>query len=103
VRYETVTVPVGEVCGRVDWEHPTAKDKPPIWREAEENPDAYLYNGWAILRLCMYDGWPYWKPRPAIQFIGPLNSAEWNWFDSYGVQLDSIEARGDRAPRGQRP
>lgn len=93
MRTETVTVRIGEDVGPVDWEHPTACDKPPIWLEAEKNPDAFLYNGRAILKLCMYDGWPYWQPRPAIQFIGPLNSAEWDFFDSYGVREGSITRR----------
>jgi hypothetical protein len=92
VRTETVTVRVGENVGPVDWDHPIAKDKPPIWREAEANPDGYIFGEYSrsILAICMYDGWPYWEPRPAVQFIGPLGSAEWAFFDSYGVNAGSI-------------
>jgi hypothetical protein len=90
MRYETRTVRIGENVGPIDWTHETAKDKPEIWREAEQSPSGFLYNGRSILAIAMYDGWPYWQPRPAIQFIGPLKSAEWTFFDSYGVQDGSI-------------
>lgn len=95
MRTETITVRVGEDCGPVDWEHETARDMPPIWREAEQNPEGFVFSDYArpILRICMYDGWPYWKPRPAIQFIGPLNSAEWSFFDSYAVSAGSVRRR----------
>jgi hypothetical protein len=92
VRTETVTVRIGENVGPVDWDHPTAKDMPPIWREAEANPRDFVFGDYSrtILAICMYDGWPYWKPRPAVQFSGPLNSAEWAFFDSYGIGPGSI-------------
>ena len=90
MRTEQVTVRHGENMGPVDWDHPTAKDKPAIWREAEKRPDAYLFNDRRIIAMCMYDGWPYWKPTPAVQFVGPLSSAEWAFFNSYGVHDGSI-------------
>lgn len=93
MRTETQTVHIGENVGPVDWDHPLAKDKPPIWRDAATAPEGFLYNGRTILAVCMYDGWPYWRPTPAIQFVGPLNSAEWAHFNSYGVHADSITAR----------
>ena len=95
MRYETVTVRHGENVGPVDWEHPTAKDMPHIWREAEQSPDDFTFSeyGRQIVTICMYDGWPYWTPRPAICFIGPLNTAEWSFFDSYGVNPSSIQRR----------
>ncbi len=86
----------GEDMGPVDWEHPWAVGKPAIWREAEKDPGSFSYcesGGFyakPILRICMYDGWPYWKPGPAIQYIGPLGCAEWSWFNSYGVHATSI-------------
>lgn len=85
-----VEVREGDDVGPVDWDHPTAKDMPPHWHEAERYPQHFTFDGRTILRLCMYDGWPYWEPRPAIQFIGPLNSAEWKFFNSYGVWPGSI-------------
>jgi hypothetical protein len=95
MRYETHTVRIGEDVGAVDWLHPTAADMPAIWREAEKNPDAFTFSEYRrpILRICMYDGWPYWEPRPAIQFIGPLNSAEWAFFNSYAVGPESIQVK----------
>lgn len=83
----------GENCGPIDWEHPLAKAKPAIWREAEKDPDKFVYHDKMLLAVAMYDGWPYWTPRPAIQYIGPLGTAEWTYFDSYGVHDDSIRRR----------
>jgi len=88
----------GEACGPVDWSHPTAKDMPEIWQQAEKSPVEFMFdNGGVYLRriyqICMYDGWPYWTPRPAIQYEGPLGS-EWVFFTDYGVRPDSIKRRG---------
>jgi len=95
MRYENVWAPVGEGCGPIDWDHPIANGMPSVWREAEKNPTGFVFTEYrrTILRICMYDGWPYWKPMPAVQFIGPLNSAEWSFFNSYGVHADSIQPR----------
>lgn len=30
------------------------------------------FNSWDVVRVGMYDGWPYWVPTPAIGYIGPL-------------------------------
>ncbi len=95
--YKTVRVPVGEECGLIDWEHETARDLPTIWHEADAAPEDFLYNGRTILRICMWDGWPYWKPYPAVAFIGPLNSMEWHHFGSYGMYPDSITKRKEAA------
>lgn len=81
---------IGEDVGPVDWTHDTASSKPIIWRDAESDPNGYLFNGRRILAICMYDGWPYWTPTPAVQFIGPMNTAEWSFFNSYGVHSESI-------------
>ena len=93
----TVTERVGSACGPIDWSHPTAKDMPEIWKEAEKEPDKYLLEngGWLhrrIYQICMYDGWPYWKPTPAICFEGPLGP-EWAFFDSYGIHPTSIRKK----------
>lgn len=86
---------IGENMGPVDWTHDIAKDKPAIWREAEKHPERFRYveNGGffakPIIALAMYDGWPYWTPRPAIHFMGTLGP-EWTFFDSYGVSDRSI-------------
>jgi hypothetical protein len=97
MRTEICTVRIGENVGPVDWAHPLAANKPAIWREAEKSPDEFSfdrgYGQRAILTICMYDGWPYWKPMPAVCYIGPLNRAEWAHFDSYGVNNASIVRR----------
>ena len=95
MRYETQTVRVGEYVGPVDWEHETAKDMPDHWRDAEKHPENYRFNyngGFTdreIVRIGMYDGWPYWEPRPALLVIGPLGP-EWTHFNSYGVSGRSV-------------
>jgi hypothetical protein len=44
----------------------------------------------------MYDGWPYWKPTPAILTSGPLGS-EWHFFyDIVGVEKRSITQGGNQ-------
>lgn len=106
MKAQTVTEYVGEDTGPVDWTHPIARDKPQHWRDAEQHPERYrLQHGtlksFRIVKLCMYDGWPYWIPRPAIAYIGPLGSVEWDFFDSYGVTDSSIftrELRQDDTP-----
>jgi hypothetical protein len=97
MRTETQTIRIGENMGPIDWTHPIAKAKPEFWREAETNPDAFLFRGHTILALAMYDGWPYWTPRPAIQFVGPLNSAEWTFFDSYSAHAGSLDRKREIA------
>lgn len=102
MRTETRTVRIGENVGPVDWDHPTAKDMPPIWREAEKNPGDFLFSeyGRTILAICMYDGWPYWKPTPAVLYIGPLNRPEWSFFNDYAVGPGSIRRRPSTTPAG---
>lgn len=94
MRYETVTVRHGENMGPIDWDHPKARDMPSIWREAERNPDGFLFSAYGreIIAIAMYDGWPYWTPTPAIHFWGPLGP-EWNFFDSYGAGPGSIRRK----------
>ncbi|KTE23134.1 MULTISPECIES: hypothetical protein [unclassified Sphingopyxis] len=101
MRYETKTVRVGENMGPVDWDHPMAKDVPPIWREAERSPADFTFGVYerSILAICMYDGWPYWRPTPAIHFIGPLGP-DWTHFNGYGVRPDSIKRRPAQGTSG---
>lgn len=94
MRYEMQEVRIGEDVGPVDWDHQTAAGMPSIWRDAERDPSKFLidygHGGREIIRVCMYDGWPYWEPRPAVQYVGPLGRGEWVFFDSYGVHKNSI-------------
>lgn len=42
--------------------------------------------GWGrVLDVGMYDGWPYWKPTPAVLVAGPLG-AEWKFFYSLDIE-----------------
>lgn len=82
----------GEALGPIDWTHEKASGMPQIWRDAEKKPEDYLMNGRQIITIQMYDGWPYWKPMPAVLRYGPIG-VEWDHFDSYGVYPDSITLR----------
>lgn len=107
MRSETQTVRIGEDVGPIDWSHPMAADKPDHWREAEKDPEAFelLLNGMftprQIFKLCMYDGWPYWKPTPAILLESPMGGCEWVHFNSYGVSDNSIRRRAALKMEGQ--
>lgn len=94
-----VTERIGEDVGAVDWEHPYAANMPEHWRDAEQNPEKYelLLNGMFtprdVFKLCMYDGWPYWKPTPAIYRASPLGGCEWTHFNSYGVTPGALRLK----------
>lgn len=94
MRTRMVEERIGENMGPIDWSHATAKDMPPIWREAEAEPDKFVFGEYdrVIYAVAMYDGWPYWTPRPAVYHAGVLGP-EWSFFDSYGVHPDSIKPR----------
>jgi hypothetical protein len=95
MRTRTVTVREGENVGPVEWSHPIAKDMPALWRDAERDPDSFTFTEYRrqIISICMYDGWPYWTPRPAVLFVGPLGGGEWAFFDSYAVGPGSIQRK----------
>lgn len=96
MRTQTQTIRIGEDMGPIDWSHEWAKDMPEHWRDAEKKPGDYLFllnqmfTPRKIDRLRMYDGWPYWKPTPAIFRESPLGGWEWTFFNSYGVNANSI-------------
>lgn len=29
----------------------------------------------------MYDGWPFWKPTPAVSYVGPLGTIEYAFYN----------------------
>lgn len=99
MRTETVTCRIGEDVGPVDWSHPYAENMPDHWREAEKNPEDFelLLNGMftprSVSKICMYDGWPYWRPTPAILRESPLGGWEWTFFNGYGVHPESLRRR----------
>ena len=32
------------------------------------------------LTVGMYDGWPFWKPTPAVAYVGPLGRVEYDFY-----------------------
>lgn len=82
MKFVTKTERVGEELGPVDWSHPMVAEverRQPnliaLLRDAEQNPDAFEATtdggspkvGWhQVLRVVMYDGWPYWRPTPTV-------------------------------------
>jgi hypothetical protein len=34
-----------------------------------------------VVEVGMYDGWPYWRPVPAVSYVGPLGSIEYAFFN----------------------
>ena len=42
-----------------------------------------------IVHVGMWDGWPFWRPVPAVGYIGPLGRVEVQFF--YSINRDSIE------------
>ena len=82
MKYVTVTHREGEELGPVDWDHPMAgevSERDPqlaeLLRAAESDPAAFeatTYGGWPrigwgkVVRVVMYDGWPYWSPTPTV-------------------------------------
>jgi hypothetical protein len=48
--------------------------------------------GWhEVYAVRLYDGWPYWEPRPAVLRAGTIGGSEWDFFSSI------IEVRDRRA------
>ena len=94
----------GELLGEIDWKHDFARAFDCCCSSSEHKTDMLfraIENLWQVERLYkkdvrlqvrtgdywhnllsvgMYDGWPYWKPMPAIMVKGPLGSGEWKHF-----------------------
>ena len=115
MKSRTVVVHEGENLGPVDWSYDfrshfnnictsdagrdeaceKAKDR---LRLIEANPDRYevtTYGGWPrcgwgkVVAVCMYDGWPFWKPTPSVCHSGTLG-CEWHAF-SFITNLRDVE------------
>jgi len=101
MRTKTMTVRIGEMLGPVDPSYdPTQHNWGPNKGgcnpettacgfarilELAADPDGWVYcpsgfTSFPVVRVGMYDGWPFWRPTPAIGYIGPLNSVEWAFF-----------------------
>ena len=103
MRTYQVTKREGELLGQIDWSHDFAQHyscrSGPASRIAEAMTRD-IENLWQVERLHlkgkllrvregeywhnviavgMYDGWPYWKPVPAVLIAGPIGS-EWRHF-----------------------
>lgn len=90
----------GTDCGPIDWNHPDlAGDQ--RWRAffnisfddlraAEATPGKFQatddggspHIGWRlVISVRMYDGWPYWKPKPALLVEGAIGP-QWIFVES---------------------
>lgn len=95
-----VTKQIGEWLGPIDWnydfdEH-SWKNKgcvnPECIADGKEalhmlinNPGHWMYSpsfltSFKIVEIGMYDGWPFWRPTPAIGYIGPLGEIEVSFY-----------------------
>jgi hypothetical protein len=103
VRTYQVTRREGELLGDIDWnykfsDHIETRGGPPeskahflfnqilnLWQAERIHKDGVLLRVregeyWHdLIAVGMYDGWPYWKPVPAILISGPIGS-EWRHF-----------------------
>ena len=131
MRYKTVEVREGEMLGPVDWgydfrQHFNNLCSPDAYkdqrcaesverlRKVADNPDAFLVvTSYAdkqreVYAVGMYDGWPYWRPVPAL-LVGGTLGPEWHFFyDLYevipkpsGVPPKAAPAAADAQPAGQ--
>lgn len=89
---------IGEWLGPVDWSYPFTigayvnnserqQRAIAVLKELTADPKGWVYQPsgftcFEVLNVGMYDGWPYWKPTPAIGWYGPLSSVEVAfWYD----------------------
>ena len=104
MKYRTEVVREGELLGPVDWEYnfrqhfdsmgtrnesvkdEYCKGRVDLLRRVESEIDSglqvWLSHGstWRdVLSVGMYDGWPFWKPTPALLCSSVLG-AEWQFF-----------------------
>lgn len=103
MKFRTEIVRIGELLGPIDFGYDflshfqgyctsdevkksMCDKRVALLKQLADQPDA---NWWVcssggywhkMLSVGMYDGWPYWKPNPAICFNGTLGS-EWMFFD----------------------
>lgn len=46
-----------------------------------------------VVEVGMYDGWPYWKPTPAISYYGPLGSIEYDFYNNLSAPWRANESQ----------
>ena len=114
MKTRTVTEHIGEHLGPIDWSFfeseksgslnpatlEAAKER---LRQLEADPTAFVATtdggwprvGWKeVLRVGMYDGWPYWRPYPSVQIAGTLGP-EWHSYHSI-TDIERKPARRER-------
>lgn len=119
MRTYTQTVREGELLGPVDYDYPfirhfdgyscsadqkavMAKRCVDMLRKIEADPErfrvilAHSFTWKKVYAVGMYDGWPFWKPTPALLCSGPIGS-EWHFFYDLN-QMNVQELCVDSAP-----
>lgn len=90
----------GELLGPIDWNYDflphfsgyccsdegklqMCEQRKRLLAQIEADPTMWRVNTsgfWhQLLAVGMYDGWPFWKPTPALLVSGPIG-AEWDFF-----------------------
>lgn len=101
MRTYTVVERAGEWLGPVDWSYdfdqhswgPNRGGVNPervargreMLRKLVDSPGGWRYSrsglaSFEVVHVGMYDGWPFWRPTPAIGYRGPLGSIEVAFF-----------------------
>lgn len=102
MRTETRTVHIGEWLGPVDWTfdfdswgwdrggsgNPTLIEPSKAalrdlerWIEDEKPCEVGEHQSWhRVIRVGMYDGWPFWRPVPSVLYATFLGSESTSWF-----------------------
>ena len=116
MRSRIVTEYEGELLGPIDWSFDFSRGVASMCSNEKakaERLSRYVELLWEVerrhlrgerLRVCtgsywhdllavgMYDGWPYWKPTPALCIAGPLGPA-WDFY----YELEAIECQRNSA------
>jgi len=125
MKYKTIEVREGELLGPVDWNYnfrqhfdgycstDEYKDRRCAetverLRKVADNPDAFLVvtsypdKRREVFSVGMYDGWPYWKPTPALLVSGTLGP-EWHFFsDLHEIIPKTTPATHQPTPEDQK-
>lgn len=105
VKTRTVIERIGEYLGPIDWSFDFAQFdwserhggvNPTVSAEAIarlrqlEQPGEWQVmmhqNYLRVLRVGMYDGWPFWRPVPSVQTYHVLGSSWHPWYDIQAVE-----------------
>jgi hypothetical protein len=107
MKYETVVQRIGEDMGPINWSYDfrshfdcyctddAGRDRicaehVERLRQIAAEPSAWLASTdggspkcgyFPVINVCMYDGWPYFRPTPFVRTMGPLGP-EWHCFST---------------------